>query len=319
MSFVLRSWRARAAGLICVAVGVGGAIPCTAVASVDVMRHACVTGAGYIRLAARCGAGEMAVGVKLVPLANSASAAPARTQIRRHSITGAQVKVGSLPGKDIARGTLSGAALSKASIGRGLLLSRGVFSVNPLLLSPFQKRVSGSCPDGHAISEVNADGTVGCQVTGSGTVTQVTAGAGLTGGPITGIGSLAADFTKVQARVTGTCTSGTVVESITQAGNVSCGFLPTGGLVSAGGSLLSGSAGIAVSKPTSTVGIYCLTTPPNSGEAISVTPTYSGAFVTAEVIRFGGACPPTSQWEVVTLNSSDAQADAGFAFTVVGQ
>jgi hypothetical protein len=192
--------------------------------------HACIGAHGFIRVAAGCRAGQRAVGLEIVPLARSASKRPARPTIRAHSITGRQVKIGSLPGSDITSATLPASALRQASIGQGLTLSGGVLRVNPFLTDPFQRRVAGTCSLGQAIRGVNADGTVTCGAVGAGTVTQVNSGSGLTGGPITGTGTLSADFNSVQARVSGTpCAAGQAITDIAQSGAASCAaFVPAG-------------------------------------------------------------------------------------------
>jgi hypothetical protein len=86
--------------------------------------------------------------------------------IRAHSITGRQIKSGSLPGSDITPGTLSASVLSRQAIGTGLSVSKGTLSVTSTLLSPFQKRITGSCSSGQAMNSINADGSVGCEATG---------------------------------------------------------------------------------------------------------------------------------------------------------
>jgi hypothetical protein len=63
-----------------------------------------------------------------------------------------------------------------------------VLDVNPLLLNPFQKRITGGCPAGQAIQAVRSDGGVSCQsATGS-----LSAGAGITlsPNPITSTGRI---------------------------------------------------------------------------------------------------------------------------------
>lgn len=315
------SSRARTVGLFCTAAIAVCVLPCSAAAA-GVLHRACVGAGGYIRVADRCRQGQAAVGLKLVPLAAVAKVHPAAAVIRPHTITGAQVKKGSLPGNDIKRGTLSAAALSSASIGPGLSLSRDVLRVNPLLLSPFQKRVSGSCPAGHAISTVNGDGTVACAATsGTGTVTSLSQGSGilLTPNPIVAAGTISADFTQVQARLQASCAAGTVIGGVSQSGAVSCVELAAGGEVSSGGSLLRSTTGISVTKPSGSTGVYCLTTPPDAGQAMTATTVYGGAFAIPEVVRFGAACPAGAAWEVVILNASNVQTDAAFDFTIVGQ
>ncbi len=84
----------------------------------------------------------------------------------------------------------------------------------------YQTRVAGTCPAGQAITAIGADGTVTCASAGD--ITGVAAGAGLTGGGPSGDVSLAADFTAVQRRVTGTCPSGQYIRAIAADGTVTC-------------------------------------------------------------------------------------------------
>jgi hypothetical protein len=59
-----------------------------------------------------------------------------------------------------------------------------------------------------------------------GTVTEITAGAGLTGGTITGSGTLAMDSSVVQARVSGSCPVGEYFRGIAANGSVTCEPVP---------------------------------------------------------------------------------------------
>lgn len=103
-----------------------------------------------------------------------------------------------------------------------------------------QARVTGSCAAGSSIRVVAQDGSVTCQAAGgSGTVTSVATDATLTGGPITtsgtlgiaagAVGTAQINNTEVQARVTGTCSSGQKVLSVNADGTVNCGTDLTGG------------------------------------------------------------------------------------------
>jgi hypothetical protein len=88
-----------------------------------------------------------------------------------------------------------------------------------------QARVTGSCPADNYVRAIDATGNVTCQADANsgGTVTSVDSGLGLTGGPITGSGTLAVDTNVIQARVTGTCGVSQYVQGINANGTVSCG------------------------------------------------------------------------------------------------
>jgi hypothetical protein len=90
--------------------------------------------------------------------------------------------------------------------------------------SYLQRRVTGSCAAGSSIRIVSADGSVACEVDsgGTGTVTSITAGTGLTGGTITTVGTIAADTTYLQRRVSGTCPDGSFVQAVAADGSVTC-------------------------------------------------------------------------------------------------
>ena len=95
----------------------------------------------------------------------------------------------------------------------------------------------------------------GCGATG-GTVTSITAGSGLTGGTITTSGTIAADTTFLQRRLSSTCGAGSFITGVAADGTVTCGA-PAG---SAGGTVTSVGAGAGLSGgPISTTGTINLT------------------------------------------------------------
>jgi hypothetical protein len=116
-----------------------------------------------------------------------------------------------------ATGTISGISTSGGLTGGG---TSGALDIgtDPTVL---QSRVDDACAGANAIQAVNEDGSVTCQATGTGTVTSVDAGFGLTGGPITGSGSLAADPTVLQRRVSA-CPSGGAIQEVNADGTVTC-------------------------------------------------------------------------------------------------
>lgn len=90
--------------------------------------------------------------------------------------------------------------------------------------STVQQRVTGTCTTGNYITAVGADGTVTCAPDGVGTgdITGVTGTGGITGGGQSGAVSLSIDTTVIQARVTGTCTTGNYITAIAANGSVTC-------------------------------------------------------------------------------------------------
>ncbi len=80
----------------------------------------------------------------------------------------------------------------------------------------------------------------GTSQTTAASLTGITAGTGLSGGGATGNVTLSANFSSVQARVTGTCASGTAMASIGSDGSVTCNAVSGGG-----SSTLSGTVTLA--------------------------------------------------------------------------
>lgn len=128
----------------------------------------------------------------------------------------------------------------------GTITTSGTLSVNT---STIQARVTGECPNGQFIRQIQQTGQVACEsVTATaGTVSSVNTGAGLSGGPITSTGTIsiagggvtslmiapgAVGITQirtdqVQRRVLGTCPVGEFLAGINADGTVLCSPLPT--------------------------------------------------------------------------------------------
>ena len=87
----------------------------------------------------------------------------------------------------------SGGTVTSITAGSGLtggsITSSGTLAADTTFL---QRRIASSCPAGSSIRAIAADGSVTCQTDaiGTGTVTSIATGAGLTGGPITGSGTI---------------------------------------------------------------------------------------------------------------------------------
>lgn len=133
----------------------------------------------------------------------------------------------------------SGGSVTSIAAGAGLtggvITGSGTLAVDTTLI---QSRVSGNCVAGQYVRQVNADGTVVCgtDANSGGTVTSVGSGAGLTGGPISGSGTIAIanggvglaqiNVAQVQARVSGSCPLGSYLRGINADGSVICVDVP---------------------------------------------------------------------------------------------
>ena len=159
--------------------------------------------------------------------ANAASAAP------WSGLTG--VPAGFADGVDGNSGGTVTSVSAGAGLSGGSITGSGTLSVDTALI---QSRVSGNCPAGQYLRQVNADGTVVCaaDANSGGTVTSIATGTGLTGGPISASGSIAIaaggvglaqiNTSEVQARVGAVCALGSYLRGINADGSVLCSALP---------------------------------------------------------------------------------------------
>jgi hypothetical protein len=94
------------------------------------------------------------------------------------SVTSSKILDGTVATDDLGDGAVSSAKIANNTI-----------TDSDIDTSKVQKRVSGICAGGTAMSQVNSDGTVGCAAVGD--ITAVTAGVGLSGGATSGNVALA--------------------------------------------------------------------------------------------------------------------------------
>ncbi len=138
----------------------------------------------------------------------------------------------------------------------GVITASGTIAADTTYL---QRRVSTGCAVGSFITAIAADGTPTCATPSSGaggTVTRITAGSGLTGGTITGSGTIAVNTAVIQSRVTASCAAGSSIRAIAADGTVTCQTETTGG----SGTVTSITTGSGLTGgPISTTGTIGLT------------------------------------------------------------
>ncbi|MHB8241195.1 MAG: hypothetical protein ACYDHN_04310 [Solirubrobacteraceae bacterium] len=153
------------------------------VAGPATLTHACVTHGGLLRIAAKCGAGEPAVGLSIVPLrAGAASTAKKKPLLRgprgfrgKTGATGAAGPVGPAgpAGPQGIQGPAGTGSTTSYSAGSGLKLSGSTFSLDPTLLS----NLTTACSPGYALTKLNSNGEPTCGYMS--TIYGVEAGSGL--------------------------------------------------------------------------------------------------------------------------------------------
>lgn len=143
------------------------------VAGPATLTHACVTHGGLIRIAAKCGAGETAVGLSIVPLtahtstgAHQPDAHSAATKKKKPVLrgprgfrgkTGATGPAGPAGPQGI-QGPAGTGSTTSYTAGSGLKLSGNAFSLDPSLLG----NLTTECPSGYGLTKLNAGGEPNC-------------------------------------------------------------------------------------------------------------------------------------------------------------
>jgi hypothetical protein len=164
----------------------------------------------------------------------------------------------SLSGVTAGNGLTGGGTFGNVTLdvvgGTGITVAPDLISVDTAAI---QRRVTGTCPSGQYVKQINQDGTVVCETSSAGDMTAVNAGSGLTGGGlsgdvtlnvgggpgiIVGTDSISVDTAAIQQRVTGSCPAGQYVRQINQNGSVVCETAANGDItaVNAGNGLTGG-------------------------------------------------------------------------------
>lgn len=145
---------------------------------------------------------------------------------------------------DGGAGTVT-SVVAGSGLNGGTITTSGTLSVNTATI---QARVTGECPTGQFIRQIQQSGQVACESVSAagGTVTVVNTGAGLSGGPITttgtvsiaeggvtgamiaagAVGAAKVDASQVQLRIVGNCATGDYLAGINADGSVLCSPLP---------------------------------------------------------------------------------------------
>ena len=152
----------------------------------------------------------------------------------------------------------------------------------------------------------------GCGATG-GTITSITAGSGLTGGTITTSGTIAADTTFLQRRLSSTCSAGSFITGVAADGTVTCGA-PT---ASAGGTVTNIATGNGIlGGPITATGTLSADTAFLQRRV--ATPCAAGSFITAIAVDGTPTCatpPPGAGGTVTSVGTGQGLAGGPISTT----
>lgn len=144
----------------------------------------------------------------------------------RQKITPAPLALHAL---DVEAGVIGNAQLAADAV-TGAEIDDGSVGADDVDSDQLQLRVDDACAAGSAIRQINADGSVGCEIDSDsgGDITAVTAGAGLDGGATRGEAQLSVDTATVQSRITDSCPGGAAITGVNADGSVACSAPTTG-------------------------------------------------------------------------------------------
>lgn len=177
---------------------------------------------------------ESAVTISPAGSAGSAGSAGAKGDTGPSGAAGATGDAGPKgdPGPPGPKGD-PGTGAATYTAGSGLLLTDGAFSIDPTFVAAnVQHPLTGACPSGSAIRSISQAGDPICVSVGTagsggaGGVSEVDtdAATGITGGPITGNGTIGADLGVLQHRIGsgGGCAAGDALQKVAQDGTPTC-------------------------------------------------------------------------------------------------
>ena len=190
---------------------------------------------------------------------------------------------------DAIGGGGGGGTVTSVAAGTGLqgspnpITGAGAINIAPAYQLP------QACSNGQVPKSNGAGGwACGTDTAGAGTVTSVATGAGLTGGPVTTTGTIAADTAYLQRRVSATCAAGSSIRTINADGTVACetddGTVTS---VATGPGLTGGTI-----TATGTVGLAATQLLPTTACAVNQVPQWNGSAWTCAVA--GGTGTVTS-------------------------